>query len=321
MPPFFSIRSTLSQAHARARAARCITAALASALLASACTTANAPHAGRAVIAEPVAARANGIAVRPGDGARIVTDDRNNALLAAADQASIRTLATLPAVPNQPNALSQPVFAQPGVLLVSRFGFGTAGAVFVVGDSGASVAAAPLEGLAPQRRRLGLASLGAGRALSSWFVKGNAGGVSLITYDATTRQASERDLVVGLAKPVGVAVSGDNVFVSDQTRGAILRYSLNALLAASVPVSGGDAFASVEGPDMLAADSLGALYTKCGAHGVCRIAPNGTLTQLAGDFADARGVAIDETRHRLYVVDRAPNANAPSMIRTIDLAP
>lgn len=318
MTPFFSIRSTPSQAHARARAARRIAAACASALLASACTTANAPHAGRAVIAEPVAARANGIAVRPGDGARIVTDDRNNALLAAADQAGIRTLATLPAVPNQPNALSQPVFAQPGVLLVSRFGFGTAGAVFAVGASGDTE---PLEGLAPQRRRLGLASLGAGRALSSWFVKGNAGGVSLITYDATTHKASERDLVVGLAKPVGVAVSGDYVFVSDQTRGAILRYSLNALLAAPAPVSGGDAFASVEGPDMLAADSHGALYTKCGAHGVCRIAPDGTLTQLAGDFADARGVAIDETRHRLYVVDRAPNANAPSMIRTIDLAP
>ncbi|QGZ65331.1 NHL repeat-containing protein [Paraburkholderia acidisoli] len=324
MTPLFSAR-LLPAAPARGLTLRAAAAAAAVALLASACTTSRAPDATpadtatRNVIAQPLAARANGIAVRPGDGARIVTDDRNNALLVAADQASPRTLASVPAVAGQANSLSQPVFAAPGVLLVSRFGFGTAGTVFVV-DQGQ---AAPLAGLAPQRRRLGLASLGAGRALSSWFVKDGAapitGGVSLVTYDTATHAASERDLVVGLAKPVGVAVSGDTVFVSDQSRGAILRYSLNALLAASAPANGGPVFASVDGPDLLAADAHGALYTKCRAHGVCRIAPDGTLTQLAGDFEDARGVAIDETRHRLYVVDRARSSNAPSLIRTIDL--
>lgn len=323
MTPLFSA-PPLPSTPARGLALRRALAAATVALLASACTTPSpdaTSAATRNVVAEPIATRANGIAVRPEDGARIVTDDRNNALLVAADQASPRTLAAVPAVAGQPNSLSQPVFAQPGVLLVSRFGFGTAGAVFVVDTQGH---AAPLDGLAPQRRRLGLAALGAGRALSSWFVKDGAaaatGGVSLVSYDAVTHRASERDLVVGLAKPVGVAVSGDNVFVSDQSRGAILRYSLNALLGAAAPANGGTVFANVEGADLLAADAQGALYTKCHAHGVCRIAPDGALTQLAGDFEDARGVAVDATRHRLYVVDRARGANAPSLIRTIDLS-
>ncbi|TDV37207.1 hypothetical protein C7405_103334 [Paraburkholderia caballeronis] len=268
-----------------------------------------------------VAAQPNGIAVRPGDGALFITDDRDNAVLWSSDHATFARYATVPAVPGQPNALSQPAFARQDTLLVARFGFGSAGALVSVSASGdASV----LTGLVPQRRRLGLVSLGPGRALSSWFVKSgsqpNAGGVSVVTYDDDTHAATERDLIAGLSKPVGIAVGGDTLFVSDQARGVILRYGLPALLAARSPASAGVAFARVDGPDLLAVDHAGALYTKCGDHGLCRIAPDGAVTTLADDFSDARGVAVDDARHTLYAVDRVKGAGATSAIRVFPLS-
>jgi len=267
-------------------------------------------------------AQPNGIAVRPGDGALFITDDRSNAILWSSDRTAWAPYSTLPVIAGQANSLSQLVFAQPGTLLVERFGFGEAGGLFVVSPEGDAQA---FTGLATERRRLGLASVGPGRALSSWFVKKEneplTGGVSLVSYDVSTHAAVERDLVVGLAKPVGIATQGNSVlFVADQSRGEILRYDLGALLAASAPVQGGTAFARIESPDLLAIDRTGTLYTKCHAHSFCRVAPDGAVTSLADDFQDARGVAIDNTRHVLYVVDRAKSASGTaSAIRVFPL--
>jgi hypothetical protein len=267
-------------------------------------------------------AQPNGIAVRPGDGALFVTDDRRTGILWSSDRATWAAYASLPVVAGQASSLSQLAFAQPDTLLVERFGFGEAGALFVVSPKGDAQA---LTGLATERRRLGLASIGPGRALSSWFVKRGseppAGGVSLVTYDLSTHTAVERDLIVGLAKPVGIATHEGALFVADQSRGAILRYDLRALLAQSAPTRDGTVLTSIESPDLLAIDRAGALYTKCHAHGFCRIAPDGNVTSLADDFQDARGVAIDDTRHVLYVVDRAKSAGGTaSAIRVFPLS-
>ncbi len=61
----------------------------------------------------------------------------------------------------------------------------------------------------------------------------------------------------------------------------------------------------------MAADAEGRLYTKCNKNGLCEIAPDGTVSVLANDFQDARGVAIDAKHHVLYAVDRAPPAGSP----------
>lgn len=258
-------------------------------------------------------AQPNGIAIRATDNAIFVTDDRSNAILWSRDHAVFARYADVPVVPGQPNSLGQVVVMPSGELLVARFGFGETGALFISASSGD---AQPLAGLAPERRRLGLASMGPGRVLSSWFVKEKneplKGGVSLVSYDPATHAATERDLIAGLVKPVGVAVRGDVLLVADQDRNTILRYSLPVLLAAPTPVAAdsGTVFARIDHPDLLALDKAGTLYTKCGATGFCRIAPDGTVTPVANDFENARGVAIDDANHTLYVVDRARLSSA-----------
>ena len=140
--------------------------------------------------------------------------------------------------------------------------------------------------------------------MSSWFVKVGSqpptGGVSLVCYDAATGTAVEQDLILGLKKPVGIAVHGDALYVADQENNVILRYDLNALLAV---------------------DRSGTLYTKCHAHGFCSIAPDGTVKSLANDFEGARGVAVVVARLVLNVLDRAkPSSGACSAIRVFPLS-
>ena len=261
-----------------------------------------------------VAAKPNGIAVRPGDGAIFITDDTTNSVLAATDRHPFTPYATLPAVQGQDrNSLSQLVFADARTLLVARFGFGTSGALVEIAARDANPDAnagqvTTFTGPDPARRRLGLAVLGPGQVLSTWFVKqGSApqyGGLSLISYDEATGRATEQTWMTGLVKPVGVAVANGNVYVSDEANNRILKARIDTLRAAPQPASSAMVVAQVDGPDLLAAGHDGTLYTKCGKHGFCGIAADGTVTQLANDFNDARGVALDETRHVLYVVDR-----------------
>lgn len=147
--------------------------------------------------------------------------------------------------------------------------------------------------------------------------------MSLLAYDAATGRATERDLVTGMGKPVGVVVSGDTVFISDQARNVIVRTSMAGLLESANPESANpitapDIFARVENPDLMTEDGDGALYTRRKSGSVCKIAADGTVSEIATGFHDARGVAIDVSRHRLYVVDRA-SAGGTSYLRILPL--
>jgi hypothetical protein len=267
-----------------------------------------------------VSAAPNGIAVRAADGAVFITDDQTNGVLSSPDGRTFSHYATVPAVAGQSNSLSQLSFADAGTLMIERFGFGTASAVFSI--TGVDAIAA-LSGPDPARRRLGLISIGSNRLLSTWFVKIGSnppqGGLSLITYSPGVHTAVERDLLTGLGKPVGIAVSGDTVYVSDQANNDIVKSSLSALLGGSQAVAPGAAFAQINSPDLVAADAGGTLYTKCNSTGLCRIAPDGTISLLANDFQDARGVAVDTPRHLLYAIDRAGSASGTSYVRIFPL--
>ncbi len=265
-------------------------------------------------------ARPNGIAVRSSDGAVFISDDLTNSVLSSADGHTFTRYAALPAVAGQANtSLSALAFADAQTLLIARFGFGTAGALLAIGGPNRITT---FGGPDPARRRLGLAVLAPGQVLSTWFVKNGSepqvGGLSLLTYDAATGDATERDLLLGLGKPVGVAVAGGSVLVTDAARNQIVSARLDALLAAPQPTTAATVFAQIDHPDLLAADSSGALYTKCGNSGFCRIAPNGAATVLANDLHDARGVAVDEPRRVVYVVDRAA-AGGTSYVRALAL--
>jgi DNA-binding beta-propeller fold protein YncE len=265
-------------------------------------------------------ARANDIAIRPADGTIFITDDKTNSVLSSADGKTFKPFAAIPVVTDQGNALSQVSIADGASLLVGRFGFGTASAVFEVEANGS---VSPLSGTDPMRRRLGLVALGAGKILSTWFVKnGNSpatGGLSLITYDTSTHAASEHNLLTGLAKPVGIAVQGDTVFISDQADNMILKTTLSGLINHAQPGGLNTAVIKINGPDLLSIDSNGALYTKCNSTAVCRISPDESVAVIANDFEDARGVAVDPAHHVLYVIDRPKSASSASTLRTFPL--
>jgi DNA-binding beta-propeller fold protein YncE len=267
-----------------------------------------------------LSASANGIAVRAGDGAVFITDDQTNSVLSSADARTFAHYANIPAVAGQPNSLSQLSITDDGKLMIARFGFGTASAVFAI--TGADQVMA-FSGPDPSRRRLGLIPIGANRLLSTWFIKNGShppqGALSLITYDPNAHTAVERDLLTGLGKPLGIAVSGDTVYVSDQANNDIVKASLSALLAASHAVTPGTPFVRIDGPDLMANAPDGTLYTRCNASSVCRIAPNGTISVLADDFQNARGVAIDAPRGKLYVIDRATHNGSTSYLRSFPL--
>ncbi|HZZ14196.1 MAG TPA: hypothetical protein VFE79_26190 [Paraburkholderia sp.] len=267
-----------------------------------------------------VNASPNGIAIRATDGAVFITDDQTNSVLSSSDGRTFAHYASVPAVAGQSNSLSQLSFADPNTLMIERFGFGTASAVFSISGSDAIAA---FSGPDPARRRLGLISIGSNQLLSSWFIKAGSspsqGGVSLITYDLNAHTAVERDLLTGLGKPVGMAVSHDTVYVSDQANNVIVKSGLSTLLAGSQPVAPDATLARITGPDLMTVDANGTLYTKCNTTGLCRIAPDGTISVLANDFQDARGVAIDATRHQLYAIDRASGTGGTSYVRTFPL--
>lgn len=267
-----------------------------------------------------VSASPNGIAVRAADGAVFITDDQTNSVLSSPDGHTFTHYASVPVVAGQANSLSQLSFADAGALMIERFGFGTSSAVF--GITGVDTIAA-LSGPDPTRRRLGLISIGSNRLLSTWFIKSGSnppqGGLSLITYDPDAHTAVERDLLTGLGKPVGVAVSGDTVYVSDQSNNNIVKASLNTLLAGSQAMAPSATLAQIASPDLMAVDAGGTLYTKCNTTGLCRVAPDGTISVLANDFQDARGVAIDAPRHQLYAIDRAGSAGGTNYVRIFPL--
>ncbi|MGV2288902.1 hypothetical protein AAHK20_09315 [Trinickia sp. YCB016] len=264
----------------------------------------------------PLDAHSNGVAVRPSDGAVFITDDRTNSVLTSADGVTFTSYAAIPVVSGQANSLSQLTFSPSNVLFAERFGFGTASAVYAITDRGAIAA---LSGPDPARRRLGLVSVGDGELLSTWFVKDGAsppqGGLSLLTYDAATHTALERDLLTGLGKPVGVALYSGTVFVTDQANNRIVEANIEQLLNAPQPLTSATTFAKIESPDLLAVDANGTLYTKCNKSGLCKITPDGTVDVLADDFEDARGVAIDTAHHKLYAIDRAASKSSASYLR------
>lgn len=125
--------------------------------------------------------------------------------------------------------------------------------------------------------------------------------------------------MTGLAKPVGIAVQNDAVFISDQSDNMILTTSLSKLINRAQPGGLNTKVIKINGPGLLTIDSNGTLYTKYNSTAVCRINPDESVAVTANDFEDARGVAIDPAHHALYVIDRPKSADSASTLRVIPL--
>lgn len=278
-----------------------------------------------------LAADPNGVHWDAAENRLYLTDDTSNAILRwdGDGTTTFSSYAALPAL--QPPAT--PTQTSLGGLTrtsgqrfyTTRFGFGNAGTAIEVDAPAARI----LAGLDPARRRIAIAVSAAGELLDSWFTTPPSpsastanGGVSMMTVNADG-SASEREIVTGLSKPVGVVTVGRTLFVSDQATGKLLSFALDTVLAAPASAEQGTTVASfsanlassdpasrsADNIDQLAAASDGTLFLGGRGGRLFRVGADGAVSTLAEFNTSAdpgrlqvRGVAYDAANRRLFVV-------------------
>lgn len=208
-----------------------------------------------------------------------------------------------------------------GNLYTTRFGFGSYGTVVAVQSRDSSF---NLMGLDGARRRIGITPTADGKLLDGWF-RGGGSGPSGVISELTVGAgglASERDLITGLSKPAGVAVVGDQLFVSDQGTGQLLAYSLAAVRAQAAQAQDGRvvaSFTTADGLDLMTAGPDGTLYFGGSGGTLYAVSPKGAVTTLARGWPGIRGVALDAANRRLFAAVTAAQAGGPASIRIVPI--
>ncbi|MEB2310843.1 MAG: hypothetical protein OZ921_21235 [Sorangiineae bacterium] len=238
-----------------------------------------------------------------------VADDDGNRLLRWTDEDGFSLIENLTAAPEQGAGLGQLVSTSDGTLVVTRFGHGTAGAVVFVPPSGG---AQDVPGLAVERRRIGLTIDSDGKLYDSWFVR-QASGERVGAVGALSLAGTESEIITGLQKPVGVLAVGENLFVSDQDLGQVLRAPL------SNP-SDYEVLAAVPSPDLLAAGPNGSLFIGSEGGSLYRIEASGAAAVFQAGFDTVRGMAYDPTNRRVFVVNHVGH-EAEGVTHTIHILP
>ena len=135
-------------------------------------------------------------------------------------------------------------------------------------------------------------------------------------------QASEQDLVTGLSKPAGVAMAGDQLFVSDQGTGQVLAYSLAAVRKQPATAADGRVvatFTTADGLDLMTAAADGTLYFGGSGGTLYAVSPQGAVKTLASGWPGIRGVAYDARNKRLFAAVAAPDATSAASIRIVPI--
>lgn len=269
----------------------------------------------------PITARLNGLYWDSAESRLYLGDDDVNAIKAWDGQQGFSVAATLTPPPASGANLGQLTRDAAGTFYVTRFGFGQHGAVVVVPGTGAAY---DLNGLDPQRRRIGLARTPDAKLLVGWFRGGRAGGATGTISELSVQggQGSERELITGLGKPAGLAVVGDQLFVTDQNTAQLLVFSLAAVRAR--PATAADArvvsaFLTSDQLDLMTAASDGTLYFGGSGGSLYQVNPRGEVRTLATGWGRVRGVALDERHRRLFVVDAGAQTGDPSRIRIVPI--
>lgn len=284
------------------------------ALAAIALAACAAPAVDRQPAHEPLSGNANGVWWSESTQAAIVTDDTGNRLQSRANDGRMTTVANLPPALGRGPGLGQVVRDADGGYVVPRFGFGQNGGVAYVDPRGGTDV---IEGLSPTRRRIGLWPVKANIYVVSWFESreggGNQtqrGGVSLLSIDPKTAplHGTERDLVTGLVKPVGVAVRGNVLYIGDQSARTIYTGDLAQLTATPGNAASLRVLATADSDQFTLAGN-GDLYTG-GRDGVIRrITPAGGVSVIAQGFQSIRGVSYDAANRRLFAVEYGKGAS------------
>lgn len=208
---------------------------------------------------------------------------------------SFSVVALLPEIAASAGGLGQLTKNKDGSWLVTRFGFGLAGAVLQVAAGGAATS---VPGLDVKRRRIGLTVAADGTIYDGWFVvvppskTPTMGTVSRLALDGS----GESDVVTGIGKPVGVLAFGDSLYVSDQLNGVILKTPLAAPGATT-------AFATVAGADELAAGPNGTIFAASSTGTVWSVGSDGTAKSVHDGYKPLHGVAYDGDHKRLFVAE------------------
>lgn len=221
-----------------------------------------------------------------------VADDNGNRILKWTDAAGFSLVAELPAVAGASAGLGQLVITSDGTIVVTRFGGGTAGDVAYVPASGAP---AVIPSLIKERRRIGLTVTTDGKLFDSWFVR-MSNGDRVGAVGELSLAGTEPEVITGLKKPVGVLAVGADLYVSDQDLGQILKSTVATPATYSV-------FATVTGPDLLAAGPDGSLFSGSLEGNVYRITSGGAASVFESGFQATRGIAYDPSGKRIFVAD------------------
>ena len=263
----------------------------------------------------PVAAKLNGLYWDKSEAKLYLTDDTSNSIRMWDGEKSFPSYAALPAAPASGATLGQLTRTSDGTFYVTRFGFGTDGAVVAVPKSGNAF---NLSGTDPLRRRIGITTAPDGALLDGWFIKGGSGAVSQLSLNGA--QASERELVTGLGKPVGLAAVGDTLYVSDQNSGNVLSYTLSKVRAQPGRLADGKVvatFTTLDGIDLMTAAPDGTLFFGGSGGKLFQVSPKGETSVLASGWPKIIGVAYDEFHLRLFAAVAAPDASGSASVRIV----
>ncbi len=221
-----------------------------------------------------------------------VADDNNNRILTWSDGAGFRFYADLPKVAEGGAGLGQLVLTDKGEVVVTRFGSGKAGDVAYVDADKKSHA---LGNLLKERRRIGLTVDKDGNLYDSWFVRLSSG-ERVGAVGKLTLEGTETIVMDGLKKPVAVLAMGDELFVSDQEEGRILRAPIAKPQEYTV-------LAKLADPDLLTVGPGNTLFAGSADGNVYRIGLDGKVSVFKAGFTSVRGVAYDADNKRLFVAE------------------
>jgi sugar lactone lactonase YvrE len=218
-----------------------------------------------------------------------LTDDKRDLILRRRAQA-FEEVATLP----PSSGLTGIARLADGRFIVTAFGFGTNGGVFVV-DNGK---ATPVPNLDATRRRSGIAVAPDGTIYIAYFIAHpggqKRGGIAKLDLaEGETDVVSATDLI----KPVGIVATDTTLYVTDQHAPAVLAFARDGSSKRVITTA-------VKGPDLLTQLPDGALVTGTREGIVYAIDPaNGNLDKLASGLDAIRGTAYDDSSKRLFVVE------------------
>ncbi|PCC74759.1 Sugar lactone lactonase YvrE [Nannocystis exedens] len=265
-------------------------------------TTAEAPTTGAPAQCETfppyridVQAEPNGLYYRADEQRLYIADDDDNRVLVRDEDGEIEVFADIPNPSGDPGSdgLGDLDFAADGTLYLPRFGFGMPGlgAIFRVAPGGTPEA---LAGVDAEWRRVGLDYDDARGLLYVATYSRDADDVYTGWIASVDPVAGVETMIVGgLAKPLGIAVLGDTLFVGDQARRQLFKLDLKAAAPALTLVS--DEFESL---DLMETTADGALlvlsYDTANSTGrVYRVTQDGAISTVAEGDWEPRGIAFD----------------------------